>query len=83
MERIGFISLDNMGEPIIENLTRAGFPMTVLDLNPAPVADLASLGAAVGNTPSEVAASSEIICSVVVNDRQKEAVSSQGPRQDR
>ena len=42
MERIGFIGLGNMGKPIAENLARAGFPMTVLDLNPAPVADLAS-----------------------------------------
>ena len=74
MERIGFIGLGNMGKPIAENLARAGFPMTVLDLNPAPVADLASLGAAVGITPSEVAASSDIICSVVMNDRQTEAV---------
>ncbi|MEC7202786.1 MAG: NAD(P)-binding domain-containing protein, partial [Pseudomonadota bacterium] len=38
MERIGFIGLGNMGKPIAENLARAGFPMTVLDLNPAPVA---------------------------------------------
>ncbi|MEC8173805.1 MAG: NAD(P)-binding domain-containing protein [Pseudomonadota bacterium] len=74
MERIGFIGLGNMGKPIAENLARAGFPMTKLDLNPAPVADLASLGAAVGITPSEVAASSEIICSVVMNDQQTEAV---------
>ena len=43
--------------------------MTVLD---RPFAVLH--GAAVGITPSEVAASSDIICSVVMNDRQTEAV---------
>lgn len=39
-ERIGFIGLGNMGKPMAENLVRAGFEVTVHDINPAPVADL-------------------------------------------
>lgn len=70
MERIGFIGLGNMGKPMAENLARAGFPITVLDLDPAPVADLAALGAAAAKTAKELAAASDIVCSVVMNDRQ-------------
>ena len=70
MERIGFIGLGNMGKPIAENLARAGFPMTVLDLNPTPVADLTALGATSAASPREIAEATDIICSVVMNDRQ-------------
>lgn len=70
MERIGFVGLGNMGKPMAENLARAGFPLTVLDLNPAPVADLVALGAQAAASPRELAAASDIICSVVMNDRQ-------------
>ena len=70
MERIGFIGLGNMGKPIAENLARAGFPMTVLDLNPAPVDDLIAQGATAATSPREIAEASDIICSVVMNDRQ-------------
>ena len=74
MERVGFIGLGNMGKPIAENLARAGFPMNVLDLNPAPVADLVALGAGKAETPRELAEASDIICSVVMNDRQTHEV---------
>ena len=74
MERIGFIGLGNMGKPMAENLARAGFPMTVLDLDPEPVAALKALGADSAASPREVAEKSDIICSVVMNDRQTLAV---------
>jgi 3-hydroxyisobutyrate dehydrogenase-like beta-hydroxyacid dehydrogenase len=69
-ERIGFIGLGNMGKPMAENLARAGFPMTVLDLDPEPVADLVALGATAAESARELAAASDVICSVVMNDRQ-------------
>lgn len=69
-ERIGFIGLGNMGKPMAENLVRAGFAVCVLDLNPDNVADLVALGATAASSPREVAEQSDIICSVVMNDRQ-------------
>lgn len=69
-ERIGFIGLGNMGKPMAINVLRAGLPLTVLDLDPAPVAELAALGAAVASTPRQVAERSDIVCSVVMNDQQ-------------
>ncbi|MCA8927921.1 MAG: NAD(P)-dependent oxidoreductase [Alphaproteobacteria bacterium] len=70
MERIGFVGLGNMGKPMAENLARAGFPLTVLDLDPKPVADLVALGATAAASPRALAEASDIICSVVMNDRQ-------------
>ena len=70
MERIGFIGLGNMGKPMAERLARAGYPLIVLDLNPEPVADLIALGARAALSARELAANSDIICSVLMNDRQ-------------
>lgn len=69
-ERIGFVGLGNMGKPMAERLAGAGLPLTVLDINPAPVADLVALGAKAAANPRELAAASDIVCSVVMNDRQ-------------
>lgn len=70
MERIGFIGLGNMGKPIAENLAKAGFPMAVMDLKPEPVAELTALGAKAVSSLRELAEASDIVCSVVMNDRQ-------------
>ena len=69
-ERIGFIGLGNMGKPMAENLAKAGFAISVLDLDPVPVSELVALGAERVSTPCELAERSDVICSVVMNDRQ-------------
>ncbi len=69
-ERIGFIGLGNIGKPMARNLVRAGFPLTVLDLDRAPMQELAALGAQIATNPKELAERSDVICSVVMNDRQ-------------
>ena len=70
LERVGFIGLGNMGKPMARNLAQAGFPLTVLDLDPASVAELEALGAQGATNPHQLAEQSDIICSVVMNDRQ-------------
>jgi 3-hydroxyisobutyrate dehydrogenase len=74
MERIGFIGLGNMGKPMAERLARAGYPLTVLDLKPEPLAELVALGARAASSPRDLAANSDIICSVLMNDRQTMAL---------
>lgn len=69
-ERVGFIGLGNMGKPMARNIVGAGYPLTVLDLDPTLVAELEARGAAAAANPRELARSSDIICSVVMNDRQ-------------
>lgn len=70
MERVGFIGLGNMGRPMARNLLAAGFPLTVADLDPSPVAELVALGASAAATPREVAETSDVVCSVVMTDGQ-------------
>ncbi len=54
----------------MHNFVRAGFEVTIHDLKPELVADLVALGAKSAATPRAVAEQSDIIASVVMNDRQ-------------
>ena len=55
-EKIGFIGLGTMGKWMALNMLKAGFPMRVFDINPAPVEFLAGQGAAAAKSPADVAA---------------------------
>jgi 3-hydroxyisobutyrate dehydrogenase-like beta-hydroxyacid dehydrogenase len=72
--KIGFIGLGAMGKPMAVNIARAGFELTVYDLREARCEELASLGAKVVASAREVAAMSDIIEIVVVDDAQAEQV---------
>ena len=61
MEAIGFIGLGRMGRPMASNLCRKGLRLVVHDVNPAPVADLAALGARAGASAAGVAAAADIV----------------------
>lgn len=74
LRRLGFIGLGNMGAPMARNLSRAGFELTVFDLRPEAMAELAALGAHVARTTREVGERSELVCCVVVDDAQVERV---------
>jgi 3-hydroxyisobutyrate dehydrogenase-like beta-hydroxyacid dehydrogenase len=50
--KIGFIGLGNLGEHLAINLVRAGFTVTVHDLNPKAAAGLIEAGAAWADSPS-------------------------------
>ena len=60
-EHIGFIGLGNMGGAIALRLLRAGYPMTVLDLDQDKMKGLTNEGADVAATPREVAERSTVI----------------------
>lgn len=60
-EHIGFIGLGNMGGAIALRLLRAGYPLTVLDLDTKKMAGLIKEGAATAATPREVAECSTIV----------------------
>jgi 2-hydroxy-3-oxopropionate reductase len=44
-----------MGKPMAKNLMKAGYALTVYDINPVPVQELVQLGAARASSPKEVA----------------------------
>ena len=61
LERLGFIGLGNMGGAIALRLLRAGYPLTVLDLNADKLTPLLREGASSASTPAEVADRSTIV----------------------
>jgi 3-hydroxyisobutyrate dehydrogenase-like beta-hydroxyacid dehydrogenase len=70
-ERVGFLGLGIMGSRMAANLARAGFPLTVWTHTPAKAERWASEhGASAASTPAEVAASSDIVVSMVVDGEQ-------------
>ena len=60
-ERLGFIGLGNMGGAIALRLLRAGYPLTVLDLDDEKMQWLIKNGASVAATPKEIAERSTIV----------------------
>jgi len=70
MLKLGFIGLGNMGEGMAQNLARAGFPLTVRDLRPEPVARLGALGARCAHSNFDVGQASDLVCIAVFTDEQ-------------
>jgi len=61
VERLGFIGLGNMGGAIALRLLRAGYPLTVLDLDNEKMAAFKKIGAGVATTPKEIAERSTLV----------------------
>jgi 2-hydroxy-3-oxopropionate reductase len=64
-ERIGFIGLGVMGKPMAGNLLRAGFELVVHSRSPGPVEEIVSAGAGRGSGPDRVAATSDIVITML------------------
>lgn len=67
--KIGFIGLGIMGRPMSLNLLKAGYALSVFDINKEAVAALEAAGASGAGSPKEVAANSEIIFTMLPNSR--------------
>ena len=67
MKNIGFVGLGIMGKPMARNLLKAGYPLVIYDIRPEPVAELVQAGARAGRSPSDVAAGSEVIITMLPN----------------
>ena len=79
LERLGFIGLGNMGGAIALRLLRAGYPLTVLDLDDEKMQALKKNGAAVAATPKEIAERSTIVlASLQPDDVEKVACGENG-----
>jgi 2-hydroxy-3-oxopropionate reductase len=64
---IGFIGLGIMGKPMAKNLVAAGHELTVFDINPAPMRELAALGAKTGASPKDVASQCRLVITMLPN----------------
>ena len=64
-QRVGFIGLGLMGAPMAANVARAGYPLLVYNRSGDKAAPLRELGAAVVETPKEVAAGSDVVITML------------------
>jgi 3-hydroxyisobutyrate dehydrogenase-like beta-hydroxyacid dehydrogenase len=74
---VGVIGIGDMGAGIARSVLRGGYPVVAHDLRPRAVEQLVAAGARAAGTVEELAASCDVACLVVVNDRQVEDVVTQ------
>ncbi len=74
LERIGFIGLGNMGGAIALRLLRAGYPMTVLDLDQEKMKPLLAEGAESASSARELAERSTIVVASLQSGAVEEVV---------
>jgi len=58
---VGFIGVGNMGNPMAENVLKAGFSMTVFDQRPEAMANLVAAGARRGASAADVVDRSDVV----------------------
>ncbi len=71
---IGFIGLGIMGRPMVRNLMKAGYSVTVYNRSQGAVNELVAAGATKAVTPSELAGKSDVIITIVTDSPDVEAV---------
>lgn len=74
MFKIGFIGLGIMGKPMAKNLLKAGYKLTVFDINNEVVREVAAAGANEGKSAADVAAKSDLIITMLPNSPEVEQV---------
>ena len=65
--KIGFIGLGIMGKPMAKNLLAAGHQLVVSSHNEATAAELAAVGAAVADTPKQIAEQVDLVITMLPN----------------
>lgn len=77
--QVGFIGLGNMGRPLAGWVLKAGFPLVVHDIRAAAAAPLLEQGATWADSPRELAARCEVVCTCLPGPPEMQAVTL-GPR---
>lgn len=79
MQSIGFVGLGIMGKPMAKNLLKAGYALTVFDINKAAVDEVAGAGAKAAGSAAEAAAGADVIITMLPNSPHvKAAVTGEG-----
>lgn len=73
-ERVGFIGLGIMGKPMVRNLLKAGYSLTVYNRSQVAVAELSAEGAIGASSPRDVALRSDIVITMLPDAPDVEAV---------
>jgi 3-hydroxyisobutyrate dehydrogenase-like beta-hydroxyacid dehydrogenase len=72
--RIGFLGLGTMGEPIANNLRKAGHDLTVWNRTPSKADHIVSKGGKLARTPRECAAGKDLVFTCVSDEKALDAV---------
>ncbi len=72
--RIGFLGLGTIGEPIANNLRKAGHEVTVWNRTPSKADHIVSKGGKLAKTPRECAAGRDVVFTCVADEKALEAV---------
>jgi 2-hydroxy-3-oxopropionate reductase len=71
---LGLIGLGIMGRPMARNLLRAGYALTVHDVNRAAVDEIVAEGAVAGTSPRDVAAAVDVLITMLPDSPEVRAV---------
>ncbi len=74
MERIGFIGLGIMGQPMCLNLLKAGYSITAFNRTASKLEAVVKKGAKKADTPAQVAKESDIVITIVTDSEDVEQV---------
>lgn len=72
-KKIGFIGLGAMGNHMARNLIKAGYDLTVHDMNPQPVKEAVALGAKEAKSSAEAARNVELVITMLPADDEVKA----------
>lgn len=73
IQRVGYIGIGNIGEPIAANVLAAGFDLMIFDLRPEPIARMRSLGAKTAGSARELGAHAQLLEVSIAGDDRIEA----------
>jgi 3-hydroxyisobutyrate dehydrogenase len=74
MDKVGFIGLGGMGNPMAKNLLKAGYPLTVWNRTRSKMKETVDLGATPADSPKDVAERSHIVITMVTDSPDVEEV---------
>ncbi|MGI0486461.1 2-hydroxy-3-oxopropionate reductase [Pantanalinema rosaneae CENA516] len=74
MERIGFIGLGIMGQPMARNIMQAGYPLVVYNRSRPAMEALGAAGATLAESPKAVAEQTDVVITCVSDSPDVEAV---------
>jgi 3-hydroxyisobutyrate dehydrogenase len=77
-QHIGWIGLGNMGNPIVKNLLKAGFQVTVFNRTKGKDAEVMSAGAMVADSLQQLAAACDVIMVMVSDDNAVKQIFTEG-----
>ena len=72
-QNVGFVGLGIMGKPMVRNLMKAGYAVTVYDIVDSAVQEMASAGASVASSSREVAEKNPVVVTMVPDSADSEA----------